>query len=365
MKKHKICHMTSAHSEFDIRIFIKECISLVNNNYEVHYIVPGVMDTVVNEINIHGVKKEKKNRFIRMTQTTNLIYQKALHIDAEIYHFHDSELIPVALKLKKKGKKVIYDIHEDLPRAIMSKKWIKTPLRKIISVFFENYEDWASQKFDYLFTATPFITERFKKINPNTVNINNYPLLNELQNLESKKITSKYVSYVGGLGPIRGSNQLLEAVNLINGSLHIAGPISPDNEKEKFLTHEKVKYLGFINREEVKDLLSSSFAGIVTFLPEPNHINAQPNKMFEYMSASIPVICSDFPLWRSIIEKHNCGICVDPNNPQAISNAINYIFNNPEIAEDMGRCGRIAIEKEYNWEQESKKLLDAYNKITN
>jgi len=360
-----VCHLTSVHPQSDTRIYIKECHSLAQAGFLVNYIVPGVVNSSEGNINIHGVNKGNGNRLNRMTKTVKAVYQKALEIDADIYHFHDSELIPVGIKLKKKGKKVIYDIHEDLPRALLSKKWINPILRKPMAYFFELYENRAANKFECLMTATPFITKRFKKVNTNTVNINNYPLLSELQSSESEGFSSKQkqVCYVGGLGPIRGIHELLDAAYLINGSIHIGGPINPRKMEEQLNAHENIEYLGFLDRVQVKNLLALSVAGIVTFLPEPNHINAQPNKMFEYMSAGIPIICSDFPLWRSIIEKHNCGICVDPEKPEDIAEAINYLLDNPDIAECMGRNGRRAIEMEYNWEQESKKLIEAYKNL--
>lgn len=353
------------HLQFDTRIFLKECQSLVQDNFEVNFVVPGVESATIRNVKIHGVKKGNGNRLNRMTETVSAVYQKALELEADVYHFHDSELIPVGLKLKKKGKKVIYDIHEDLPRALLSKKWINPLIRKPMAHFFELYENYAAKKFDCLMTATPFISKRFKKVNPNTVNINNYPLLKELQSSGSEvlQLKEKQVCYVGGLGPIRGSSQLLIAADSIKGSLHIAGPVNNTELEEQIINHVNIEYLGFLGRAEVKTLLALSVAGIVTFLPEPNHINAQPNKMFEYMSAGIPVICSDFPLWRSIIERHDCGICVDPEKPEKITEAINYLLDNPEIAERMGRNGRKAVETEYNWEQEGKKLVKAYKNL--
>jgi glycosyltransferase involved in cell wall biosynthesis len=360
-----ICHLTSVHSHNDTRIFLKECTSLVNTTNKVYFIVPGEVTKTINNVYICGVKKIKGNRFKRMTKMVYAVYRKALEINADVYHFHDPELIPVGLKLKSKGKKVIYDIHEDLPRALLSKSWIQPFLRNLLSKVFEIFENYSSKKFDCLITATPFITDRFKKINPNTININNYPLLDELQNSFSENPISKQkqVCYVGGLGPIRGIYQLLSAADKIKGTLHIAGPITPKKMEEQLYKHNNIEYVGCLDREGVKKLLASSVAGLVTFLPEPNHVNAQPNKMFEYMSAGIPIICSDFPLWKSIIEKHDCGICVDPENPSAIADAINFLFKNPDIAERMGKNGRDAVEKVYNWELEAKKLIIAYESI--
>jgi glycosyltransferase involved in cell wall biosynthesis len=132
---------------------------------------------------------------------------------------------------------------------------------------------------------------------------------------------------------------------------------------KKYESWLKVNKLGFLNRQQVSEVLAKSHAGIVTFLPAPNHINSQPNKMFEYMSAGLPVIASNFLLWREIIEGNQCGICVDPRNPKAIGDAMQYLVDNPQKAEQMGKNGRKAVEQKYNWLIEEKKLLTLYKDL--
>ena len=85
--------------------------------------------------------------------------------------------------------------------------------------------------------------------------------------------------------------------------------------------------------------------------------------MFEYMSAGVPVIGSHFPLWKQIIEGNQCGLCVDPQDPQAIAAAIDDLIANPEKAEQMGRNGQIAVLNRYNWGIEEQKLLDFYKSL--
>ncbi|MCA1750473.1 MAG: glycosyltransferase [Flavobacteriales bacterium] len=120
---------------------------------------------------------------------------------------------------------------------------------------------------------------------------------------------------------------------------------------------------GFLGREEVAEVLGKSKAGVVTFHPLPNHIDAQPNKMFEYMSAGVPIITSDFPLWKEIVEGCKCGICVDPLNPEAIASAVNFIVANPRDAEKMGENGQKAVLEKYNWSIEKLKLFKLYRSI--
>ncbi|MEN6328398.1 MAG: glycosyltransferase family 4 protein [Syntrophomonas sp.] len=361
-----ICHLTSAHSATDIRIFYKECKTLNEAGYDVTFAVQNEKDETIEGINIIGIGKPR-NRKERIGKTTQQIYRRALECNADIYHFHDPELIPIGLHLKNKGKKVIYDAHEDVPRQILSKQWIPAPLRKIISCAIERIENYAARRFDYIVTATPFIRDRFLKLNDHTLDINNYPLLSELyiptDDWDSKE---KMVCYVGGIGKIRGIQEMVEAIGMTKYSMLLAGNFQ--SVVEKGIVAEKdgwsqVIELGHVDRTAVKEVLSRSMAGLVLFHPEPNHINAQPNKMFEYMSAGIPVIASHFHLWKEIVEGNNCGICVDPLNVKEIAQAINWIIDNPKQAKKMGENGRSAVEEKYNWEQEGAKLVEIYRKL--
>jgi glycosyltransferase involved in cell wall biosynthesis len=110
--------------------------------------------------------------------------------------------------------------------------------------------------------------------------------------------------------------------------------------------------------------MKRSLAGIVTFHPLPNHLDSHPTKMFEYMSSGIPVIASDFPLWRDIIEGNQCGICVDPLDPKAIAAAIDYVVTHPQAAKAMGENGRRAVLQKYNWTVQANRLIDFYGAIS-
>ena len=85
--------------------------------------------------------------------------------------------------------------------------------------------------------------------------------------------------------------------------------------------------------------------------------------MFEYMSAGLPVIASNFPKWKNIIDETNCGICVNPLDPNEIAKAIEFFLTNPEKAKEMGQNGRKLIEKKYNWSIEEKKLNAFYSSL--
>ncbi|MCK4679162.1 MAG: glycosyltransferase [Bacteroidales bacterium] len=361
------CHLTSVHNRFDTRIFVNEIPSLASEGFEVCAIVAdGKGDEERKNFNIYDVGKPK-TRFHRILFTTKRVYKKALEVDAKAYHLHDPELLLIAKKLKKRGKKVIYDAHEDVPRQIVNKHWINKGLRKVISNPIEFYENRISKKLDYIITATSFIRDRFLLINKNVTDINNFPIIASTGKTIDEAKRKKEICYIGSISKVRGLNELVEALSLLPGvSLNLAGTYSPENYKndlKKIPGWEKVIEYGFANREMAKEIMNRSIAGMVTLHPIINYIDALPVKMFEYMAAGIPVIASDFPLWKNIVEGCKCGICVDPLNPEVIAKAVQYIFQHKKEASQMGLNGRKAVLEKYNWEIEKQKLIGVYKKL--
>jgi glycosyltransferase involved in cell wall biosynthesis len=365
----KICHFTSVHPIFDIRIFYKECKTLVQTGYKVVLIAPHDQEEEIDGILICGLSKPK-NRLERVTRVMWQSYKTAIKEGADIYHFHDPELIPLGLLLKIRGKRVIYDVHEDYSQALLSREWIPVWLRRLVAQMVACGERLGAKFLDGVVAATPHISRRFPA--SKTITVQNFPFLSQLipNPFIPYQQREKIVAYVGVVSALRGAKEMVEAMALLpqrlDARLRIAGIFSPvglEDETRRLSGWGRVDFLGWQVHEDAMAMLGEARMGLILFHPVPNHTEAQPTKLFEYMSVGIPVVASDFPLWREIIEKIGCGILVNPLDPEAIAKAMQWLFEHPAEAEEMGKKGQEAIREHYNWDVEAEKLLTFYKRI--
>ena len=173
--------------------------------------------------------------------------------------------------------------------------------------------------------------------------------------------------YIGGISEIRGIKELVRSLEFSKkiNELRLIGSFNDENlynEVKKMKGWAKVDYYGQLEHEKANLILKKSEVAVVTFLPVPNHLESQPNKLFEYLESKTPIIISNFPVWKKFIDNHNCGLTVDPTNPQEIGLALDKLFSSLNLNE-MGEIGYKTIIEKYNWENESKKLIELYNNI--
>lgn len=360
----KVVHMTSVHSALDHRIFKKECRSLAQAGFDVTVVGPHSGDSVHEQVHIKSVRKHL-SRFSRITRTAWNVYREAEKQAADVYHFHDPELIPLALLLRAKGRHVVYDVHEDYPRDIFYKPYLPRWSRKPIAQFAEALEALASRHFSAIVAVTPSIAERFAESNQRTVILFNYPYAEELNSSNPPPWRSRRQSaaYIGTITPQRGIAEMIQAIGLLPESLapklEIAGDTMPP-EVTALAGWPRVEFHGILTQSAAYELLRQVRVGVVCEHPIPTFVEAIPVKLFEYMGAGLPVIASNFPLWRKMLERVDCALFVDPMNPAEIATAMEYLLTHPEEAEAMGRRGQAAVASQFNWNREAQKLVNLY-----
>ena len=352
----KVCHMTSAHPPEDVRIFHKECVSLAKAGFEV-YLVECGESCIKKGVHIVGLGEKPRSRKARMTGFARTVYEKALELDCDVYHFHDPELLPYGLKLEHRGKKVIFDTHKDVPGQIMDKTWIRKPLRKMVSGLYRSYETHVVKQLDAVVASTPHITEKFRGRAKRVVNINNFPKLDDIVFHETPFADREaLVCYAGGISEDRGESIMKNALREVDGQLIIAGDHAVEEQAN-------VRYIGKLDRAGVNELYGRAVLGLCILKPTENYYYSQPIKMYEYMAAGIPFVCSDFPGWRRVAEASGGGVCVDPADLDAIRRAITELLQDRDRAQEMGRQGHDYVIANCTWENEGKKLVELYRCI--
>lgn len=372
----KVCHLTSAHPVNDIRIFYKECISLKNAGYDVYLIVNGENNRTEKGVNIIGTKKIK-TRFFRMLLSPLLILFKALSVNAKIYHFHDPELMIIGFILKLFGKKVIFDIHENVALSIRDKTWIPKILRKSVEKTYRLFEKVFIVFFDVLILAENSYTKYYPEKKSEV--ILNYPLLFKPINIDDNKDFNMPIRFVysGVIHETRGIYQILDIFLLLYKKgydiyLDLVGRIGSkqledyiNNFINKNNINNRIILHGYITVTEVYKIVEKAHIGIAVLKPIDNYKESLPTKIFEYMLNGLPVITSDFELYNYYIKEKNTGICVDYNNTNDAMQEIEKLINNKKLMSIMSKNGKFTVLNEFNWASQEKKLLKIYNDILN
>ena len=286
-----------------------------------------------------------------------------------MYHFHDPELLLAALLLSLRGKKVVRDVREDLPRQMLDKHYLPLWIRTVLGGLMERFENFSARRLSAIVAATPVIAARFEGANSRTVLVRNFPALSDVphERLPPWEYRSNSVAYVGAITAARGLRELVAAMSLWDRRpdvrLKLAGEFSPPGLLDEVKTHpgwQRVDYLGRLERKQVFEVLLQVRIGVMVLHLTP-HIRASwPVKLFEYMLAGLPVVASGISLCQQVIKNTGCGIIVSSEAPREIAEALEYLLANPGEAEAMGQRGRHMIEELYNWQSEERKLVELY-----
>lgn len=360
-----VCHFTSVHPAHDTRIFVKECRSLAREGFRVKLVVANGVSATVDGVEIIGVPIEP-GRLSRMWKGAREVARVAETLDADIYHFHDPELLRFVNRFRKKGKVVIYDSHEDLPRQIAHKYYIPNALKPLVALVVERIENRWARKCSAIVTATAYIRDRFRSFHNEVVDVCNYPLLEEIESPDLTSPRKPVACYVGSITEARGLRDMTDMMEHASFRLILAGPVDPPSlleEMRKKPGWQRIDYRGPVSREQVTQILKESAVGLVTMHNTPNYAHALPVKMFEYMAAGLAVVTNCIPLWKNIVEENECGVAVDTSDPGTFRCVVEALLAHEDRVIRYGKNGRKAIEESLNWKPEEHKLVALYLRL--
>ena len=361
----RVAHLTSVHPPFDRRICV-QCEALAAAGWPVSLIAqegPFAVPDVT-----HVPLPPAPSRLSRLFVSSWQVFRRALNSGARICHFHDPELLPVGMLLRLFGRKVIYDVHEDMPLQILNKtwlpKWARWPISRATGAV-----EWLATRvfFSAVVAATPPIARRFQP--RDTVTVQNFPKIEPAAEGPALAERADCAVYIGVIEPNRGAAEMVRAIGLSRRPetrLILGGKFSGETVEEEcraLAGWARTDFRGWMDREQVSSALAEAKVGLVTLAPIPNYLESYPTKLFEYMAAGVPVVASDFPLWRQIVERAGCGLLVDPQNPEAIAEAIDWLLDHPDEAAQMGAAGKVAARDTYNWQSEAEKLVALYERL--
>lgn len=362
--------MTSAHAAGDPRVFQKECRTLAEAGYRVSYVVPHASTAVIDGVHVHGVPAPESGRE-RLSQTTRIVARRAAEVargtDAVI-HFHDAELLPLALGMALRGQRVVYDAHEDTPRQALHMEWIPKGLRRPIGWTFGGLEALGGRVFTGVVAAVPDIASRFPPAR--TALVRNFPILREDVAGAPAGDRGPVVAYVGAITEARGADVMVRVAGEIGAEhgavLKLAGDFFPARLEADLSALDgwgRVEKLGYLDRPGVRALLREARVGLVVLRPTPQYVRAYPTKLFEYMAAGVPAVVSDVPLWRRIVEDAGCGLLVDPEAVDEVAAACARLLTDDDLATRLGEAGRAAAAERYSWGSEGERLVAFYDAI--
>ncbi|MFK8016096.1 MAG: glycosyltransferase family 4 protein [Gammaproteobacteria bacterium] len=369
----RIAHLTTVHPWQDARIFSKMCCSLAAAGNEVHLIaVHGypVGDEPVNGVHVH-LFSEPMSRLARLTRSAWQVYRRALEVRADIYHFHDPELIGVGVLLRLHGRNVVYDVHEDMPKRILDREWVPKPLRKPLSGLISAVQAVGNRTLSGIVCATPTIAKRFDA--RKTVTVRNFPALEEFD-FSDDSVTPRTptIVFIGTIDVTRGVLELINGFRVLSermdAKLVIAGRRRGD-EYDRALDQAAsglpVEFPGWVDRQQVQSLLSDAAVGAVLSLPCDTANEAISTKLFEYMAGGIPVVTANMPLWAEVVESSQCGSAVEPSDSNAVAAVLEHWLRDADAARAAGDNGRDAIMNTYNWSKELPTLMQLYRRLAN
>lgn len=367
-----LVHVTVVHGRYDTRILLKQCASLSDAGVGrvSLFVADGLGDESWRGVTIRDVGQPRFGRVGRAVAGSIRMWRAVRAAKPDLVHVHDPELLPLAGALRLAGIHVVFDMHENLPKEILTKTWVAGPARRVLSGIMRLGQRAATRRIPTVFAEKSYVQDF--PATTNSVVVLNFPLVDSLLRVQAEKRSTFTVGYIGGVSAERGAPVLLDAVARVRAAgtraeCTLVGPVANEPELQTLIAQGTAEgWLmapGRLKPEDGWHSMAQCHVGVAVLQPSENFVDSYPTKLFEYMALGLPVIVSNFPLWRDVVESAGCGIAVPPDDPQALADAIARLATNPPLRQEMGGRGRSAVQAEYRWESEFSKLRRFYERL--
>lgn len=365
----RVLLLSTVHPSADSRIMYKIAPSL-RSHYEVFCALPGLRGGLCDRLHLIGLPKFSR-LLPRILFAHPIALLKCLRLRADIVHIFVPELIPLALLFQWAGAKVVYEVQENLFKKFAIKRYNNGLIFRKLFCFFDKL---ARRRFHCVFTDDAYLEEYHDLAKPFRV-IHNYVSLPVIDSLaqEGARTHRPEVFYLGVVSMERCLDTMVNALASLTNSypdchLHLFGPVGVSKtEIETIPGYAQVKnnitFHGYTDQQVALRYARQAVAGIALLKPVADYPESFPTKLFEYMALKLPVITSDFPIYRQIVEHSGAGFCISPFDPEALERALERCITDNALRSEMGNNGRKAAERCYNWVSEEEKLLSFYEHI--
>lgn len=359
----RVAHVTSAHPATDPRIYLKEVGTLREAGYDVTLVAPGTPAPPADDPKIETLPRYT-SRLARWTGAWRGALAATRRLDPDVVHFHDPELLPLALVWRAQRRTVIYDAHESLAKDVAYKDYLKPWQSRLLAPIVATTERAIARRVTHVVTATPAIAQQWSF---DTTVVANYPILDEWAAIDSSLdnflARPRQGCYVGAIDPERCTDVIIDAAGRVHPhgtSVVMAGPHAAAEDP----AGPGVRYVGVLGRPQVAELVGNCLFGLAIFRPAPNVVEALPTKVLEYMAAGLPVIVSSaLEVGSRLVREVGCGLVVPHDDPARVAEAMDTLAGDPRLAHEMGARGRAAVLDRYSWASEGARLVETYRRV--
>lgn len=368
----RVAMLTSVHPPLDTRIFHREAKTAQAAGCDVIVIAPDAPDEPVDGVRFASVQSwgGRLGRPLRWP----VLFAKAVRAKADIYHFHDPELLPWGLLLRlTTGREVIYDSHEYLRESVSTKFWIPARLRGPLAAFAARVERFVAKRISAVIVVTDDMGDRFRDVQENVVTVKNLP---PMQVVPEPAERGPIVMYAGLIDRDRGLDILWDTAQIVHARhsearFEFYGTVEwhglPDETVQRSAESWASVGVRFMGRIPFDDVAPSIARGWIGWLPlnprEPNFHLAWPTKLVEYMAAGLAIVASDLPTQAQVVRESETGLVVSEFSAEAHAEAICTMLDDESLRKRFQANGKEAARVRYTWETEAAKLQTLYRKL--